>query len=470
MVDVHRGKVASLRGYAAPLAWRCYRTAIGVGVEVIVHLLFHFLIAYIMAKGNMFLSQARGKVGSVVFAVVKGQQTSRVHNPKPANPKTYGQQAQRSLLANMTKFYKHGTSQFYKFAFEDKTVRESDFNAFARNNMQRGVYMHRMFYESQYVPALGRYKIASGSLVSNIRTIFNGDLCVFDFGANSISGTAATVTVGQVSTAILVNNPGLAPGDILTFVLADSSMEANQTYADYVPTWQIYQFVIDANDTRTIASVGLDFQSLQISGTTGQRGVLTVSIKGVDRASFGACIASRNTTGGLLVSNSDIVLSAVGSVLTDWLRGDYAKREAAISWGGNPEAILQGGLLESLPNITTVKVGNQIAQSAYAYSQMLVESGAASRTIVVSGSALRTTAAGGDWRVKIYRATLDYEDAGLVYTETEGEVALTATGTASSISIVLPDDASIIANTSQGYYLLTYNGVPFSYGTFVQSI
>ena len=170
------------------------------------------------------------------------------------------------------------------------------------------------------------------------------------------------------------------------------------------------------------------------------------------------------------MSNSDIVLSAVGSVLTDWLRGDYAKREAAISWGGNPEAILQGGLLESLPNITTVKVGNQIAQSAYAYSQMLVESGAASRTIVVSGSALRTTAAGGDWRVKIYRATLDYEDAGLVYTETEGEVALTATGTASSISIVLPDDASIIANTSQGYYLLTYNGVPFSYGTFVQSI
>ena len=102
-----------------------------------------------MARGNMFLSQARGKVGSVVFAVVKGQQTARVHNPKPANPRTFGQQAQRSLLANMTKFYKRGTSQFYKFAFEDKTVRESELNAFARNNMQRGVYMHRMFYESQ---------------------------------------------------------------------------------------------------------------------------------------------------------------------------------------------------------------------------------------------------------------------------------------------------------------------------------
>lgn len=416
----------------------------------------------------MFLSQARGKVGSVVFAVVKGQQTSRVHNPKPANPKTYGQQAQRSLLANMTKFYKRGTSQFYKFAFEDKTVRESDFNAFARNNMQRGVYMHRMFYESQYVPALGRYKIASGSLVSSIRTIFNGDLCVFDFGANSITGTAATVTVGQVSTAILVNNPGLAPGDILTFVLADSSMEANQTYADYVPTWQIYQFVIDANDTRTIASVGLNFQSFMVAGGS-SRGFLTVSINGVDRASFGACIASRNTIGGLLVSNTDITLSAVGSVLTDWLRGDYAKREAAISWGGNPEAILQGGLLESLPNITTVKVGNQIAQSAYAYSQMLVERDAATRTIVVSGSALLTTAAGGDWRVKIYRASLEYDDPGQVYTETEGEVALTATGTASSISIVLPT-SDIIGETTQGYYLLTYNGIPYSYGTFIQDV
>lgn len=421
-----------------------------------------------MAKGNMFLSQARGKVGSVVFAVVKGQQISRVHNPKPANPQTYGQQAQRSLLANMTKFYKRGTSQFYKFAFEDKTVRESDFNAFARNNMQRGVFMHRMFYESQYVPALGRYKIASGSLVSGIRTIFNGDLCLFDFGANSITGDAATVTVGQVSTAILVNNPGLAPGDILTFVLADSSMEANQTYADYVPTWQIHQFVLDSNDPRTIASVGLNFQSFMVPGSS-RRGFLTVSINGVDRASFGACIASRNTTGGLLVSNTDITLSAVGSVLTDWLRGDYAKREAAISWGGNPEAILQGSLLESLPNITTVKVGNQIAQSAYAYSQMLVERDAATRTIVVSGSALRTTAAGGDWRVKIYRASLEYDDPGQVYIETEGEVALTATGTASSISIVLPT-TDIIGETTQGYYLLTYNGIPYSYGTFIQNV
>ena len=423
-----------------------------------------------MAKGNMFLSQARGKVGSVVFAVVKGQQTARVHNPKPANPQTYGQQAQRSLLANMTKFYKRGTSQFYKFAFEDKTVRESDFNAFARNNMQRGVYMHRMFYESQYVPALGRYKIASGSLVSSIRTIFNGDLCVFDFGANSIAGTAATVTVGQVSTAILVNNPGLAPGDILTFVLADSSMEADQTYADYVPTWQIHQFVIDANDTRTIASVGLDFKSLQIIGTGNSRGVLTVSINGVDRASFGACIASRNTTGGLLVSNTDITLSAVGSVLTDWLRGDYAKREAAISWGGNPEAILQGGLLESLPNISTVKIGNSVTQTAYAYGQMIVERDAATRAIVVSGSALRTTAAGGDWRVKIYRASIDYEETETVYTHTEDEVVLTATGTATSISIALPTAPDIIADTTQGYYLLTYNGIPYSYGTFVQGI
>lgn len=422
-----------------------------------------------MAKGNMFLSQARGKVGSVVFSVIKGQQVERVHNPQPANPRTYSQQAQRSLLANMTKFYKRGTSNFYKFAFEDKTKRESDFNAFARNNMQRGVYMHRMFFESSSVPALGRYKIASGSLVTSIRTIFNGDLCIFDLGPNSLTGTAATVTVGQVSTVILANNPSLAPGDIITFILADSSMEANMTYSEDAPSWQIYQFFVDVNDVRTIQEIGLDFQDLQIAGTSSKRGLLTKAITGVDHASFGACVVSRNTAGGLLVSDSEISPSAVANVLTDWLRGDYAKREAAISWGGNPDAVLQGGLLETLPNITSVKLGQAVATNAYSYAQLLVEGTSSTRQITINGTNLRGTTAGGDWRIKIYRATLDYEEAGVVYTQVEGEVALAATGSSTNLSITLPTDDEIITNTSQGYFMLTYDGVPFSYGVFIQN-
>lgn len=48
-----------------------------------------------MAKGNLFLGFARGKVGSVVFSRVDGEQVSRARNRSPRNPKTPLQLLQR---------------------------------------------------------------------------------------------------------------------------------------------------------------------------------------------------------------------------------------------------------------------------------------------------------------------------------------------------------------------------------------
>lgn len=51
-----------------------------------------------MAKGNLFLSQARGKVGSVVFYRKDGEQVTRVHTSQVSNPKTSAQNLQRAIF------------------------------------------------------------------------------------------------------------------------------------------------------------------------------------------------------------------------------------------------------------------------------------------------------------------------------------------------------------------------------------
>lgn len=418
----------------------------------------------------MFLSQARGKVGSVVFAVVKGQQTARVHNPKPANPRTFGQQAQRSLLANMTKFYKRGTQKFYKFAFEDKTVRESDFNAFARKNIMNGAYVPREFFDNENYPALGIYTMTAGSLAHNVQVVYNGDYIIVDPGTNNLTGTEATVTIGQVSAAILANNPGLQQGDLLTFVTADSSMDIQMQVGPDIPTWNIVQFYLDPNDISTVASKGFNFMRAQPIGQGSERGILFVQLSGIDRTSFASLCFSRKTDTGLKVSTSTLRPSAVAECLVYWLRGEYAKQLAAASWGGNTDAVLEGGLLSNLPQIVKVNLGTATEQSPYAYASMLLGSGGTNRMLAFYGSNLRTTAQGGRWKADFFSADNSLEDVGGWKPTTHLEVALTVKtdGTGSSVfyKADLPVDTP---EWLQGYFVLSYNDVPFSYGTMIQT-
>ena len=55
-----------------------------------------------MARHNMLLGQARGKVGDLVFSRLKGKQIVRSKAAVVANPRTYGQNLQRALFATAT--------------------------------------------------------------------------------------------------------------------------------------------------------------------------------------------------------------------------------------------------------------------------------------------------------------------------------------------------------------------------------
>lgn len=57
-----------------------------------------------MAKGNLFLSQARGKVGSVVFYRQNGQQITRVYTDQVKNPRSAAQNQQRAIFYTVSRW------------------------------------------------------------------------------------------------------------------------------------------------------------------------------------------------------------------------------------------------------------------------------------------------------------------------------------------------------------------------------
>ena len=414
-----------------------------------------------MAIVNGLFGKMRGKYGGGVYAIVKGQNILREYNPQPGNPRSYAQQAQRALLANMVKFYKRGTQNFYKFAFEDKTSRESDYNAFARHNMQQGVYFEKALFDNPATPALGNYVLTKGSISHSLKIKTVGDSVVL-----VATFSSELTTIGQFSAWILANQPNIQAGDIFTLVRAESDLApGNVLLGTTPPSWDTIQFFIDPTSTETLQSVGLKVYPNEVTETEFRIGF---DMNAVDRASFAALTISRNTPDGLKVSNTEMALSPAASILTDWNRGDYAVRQTAISWGGNPEAFLQGGQLRTLPELTGVTIAN-VQNTPYAYGLGKFGGGGAQILIggALTGSSLKTTAQGGVYTLRFYDATL-YEPGETPpdLLKSVVDVPLTATGTATSISLsgsVTVADTSYGSDT-QAFGLLYLDGVPVWWG------
>lgn len=89
-----------------------------------------------MSKGNMLFSQARGKVGDLVFSRLDGEQIVRSRNRHPKNPKTNAQLFQRAIMATVLRAYSAGKIIF-DHAFEGKQVGAQNQRAFLSLNAKR---------------------------------------------------------------------------------------------------------------------------------------------------------------------------------------------------------------------------------------------------------------------------------------------------------------------------------------------
>ena len=249
-----------------------------------------------MAKGNMLLGYARGAVGNLVFSRVKGNEVTKARNRQPANPKTSKQVYQRAKFLNAVNFYKRGVQNLFKFAYEDKTQQESDFNAFMRHNVSRAIPVGKGASTETAYPAISNWITSVGSLNGPQAVIgFKGlgdeaslglsrlyaagqynvspstdpdEDITFDSMANAVIAfkiPANATTLGALSTQLKTEYPDLQEGDIVTITMIHQILQGVGQPATLLPsaygmdgaanspTWKFMQFAIDSSSTKTFA-------------------------------------------------------------------------------------------------------------------------------------------------------------------------------------------------------------------------
>lgn len=303
-----------------------------------------------MAKGNMLLGMSRGSVGDVTFYRSGGSQRARARNRKPANPMTVRQQTQRSKFANAVKFHKQVTSNFFRFAYEDKKANESDYNAFMRHNVGNSGFIGAMASKISSWPALGLWEVTSGSLPEiTVSVPVSNKFFIVGLGV-----TGNITTVGALSSALIAQGDTWRDGDIFTVLLyratAASSLPTVDTETAHVASAGYLQFIVNsadktALDTITAWAGNVEF-GIQVDETDG------FLVSGADSSFTSAwdndllqcaVIHSRNTADGLLVSTQSMVANKP-QVITDALTEGGTYYNAVLAdWDAAAKAVLQGG-------------------------------------------------------------------------------------------------------------------------------
>lgn len=316
------------------------RTAGGGSLKYIQHL----FIFVIMAKGNMLQGRARGSVGDVTFQVLKGQQIAKARNRQPANPKTTAQMLQRSIFANAVKFYSRGVQNFFKFAFESKKAKESDFNAFMRLNVERSVPISPAAMAMTSYPALGDWLITQGTLDFGLRPSWAGDeVAMVRLGTTNVEGQNTYGTLSK----ILLKNTAVLVGDIVTCVAIVAQDSDDENTPAVSPEernpvdWHILQFKVDPDSN--VSFQGSDFEMDVDDEGVSLMYTSPILAKGGAIAAF-AIVVSRQTESGLKVTSSRLKWNNMGNTAIEGANSENYVNSVVAAWKANGSAILQGSL------------------------------------------------------------------------------------------------------------------------------
>lgn len=295
-----------------------------------------------MAKGNMMLGYSRGSVGDVTFSRLKGQQIAKARNRNPNNPKTKTQMMQRSLFVSATKFYQQARAKFFKFAFEDKKLHESDFNAFMRHNVKNGTNMTQEAVKAYNYPALGLWALSKGSLEPFVQKS-EGNYYKANTGIVVPQSYQVPTKVGELSATLIQSNRFQA-GDMLTMVnygftrVGEAPVPALAPLNDdYMTYFTFKQMIIDTHSNESLTKYDL---GVEVDQTTH---VLYITSTGAvyDERYVAVClIHSRQTANGLLVNDSVLLPSVLFDQAVKACADDAYIQQVLNAWGATEEAIL----------------------------------------------------------------------------------------------------------------------------------
>lgn len=185
-----------------------------------------------MSKGNLFLGQARGAVGDVVFTRVDGEQVTRSRNRHPKNPQTAIQLLQRVLMKTNSLAYSM-FSDIADHSFQGKqqgTPNQSEFTrmniAFMRQELAQLINDNdpeeimndqdtNYAGKDNTLPVLRPYIMSDGNLAPIICT---ADGHGFNIPAFTSLDWSTTPSGSGPSYNELIQEMGLQRGDQLTFL------------------------------------------------------------------------------------------------------------------------------------------------------------------------------------------------------------------------------------------------------------
>lgn len=186
-----------------------------------------------MAHGNLFLGQARGSIGDVVFWRGNNEQLSRARNRRPANPRTDPQLTSRILLKTVSLAYSQFMFDFANQTFQGASNPRDNQRRFLSANIRKmrqriseGATGDMNFaYRDDTTALLNRYTVSEGILPSVIYTMTSSG------GASAIAFGNAFLSAGEDPTyQEICDSLGLAAGSQLTFML----VRANQGVIEFV--------------------------------------------------------------------------------------------------------------------------------------------------------------------------------------------------------------------------------------------
>ena len=304
----------------------------------------------IMAKGNMLLGYARGKVGSLVFSRRKGEQITRARNFSPANPRTNAQLAQRMKMYAPVKLYRQSMERFFKYAFSLKE-KETIFNGFMRENISIAPWTARELAVAQ-APIPFPARMSSGSLggfsvaLSPSGEYADAALHVGGAGnsviAVNIGSDDSDYTIADVSESFLSLHPQFMEGDQLTFVLVSTaglSLEGGNVLYDESSSFifKYAKLVLDKSDLRSVTDLG--FVTSLVGSNSAEVGIQSSADFETDCVG-GCVIVTRNVGGKVDATVTTLGLNDTASSFYNLMRTDSYRAKAAASYKASPDAYL----------------------------------------------------------------------------------------------------------------------------------
>lgn len=317
-----------------------------------------------MAKGNMFLGMARGSVGDVTFYRNNGQQTARVRNRNPRNPRTNPQLFQRAIMATVVQAYAAG-KEIFDHSFQGFSVGAGCQREFLRRNTHMLRELVGADINTPIVTAQQKARIVAPGVSVPTPNPFIISRGSYDQKLFTLQSATTGYTIAQPTSketvANYANRLGLIAGDIYTFVafkptadLAYSSpiyddAYAQQNYCTFIfVRMQVKDGLSENNDELAEYSQLFDFEVRGFDNWDPDAPInanLGPNIGDSDSLTSGAYGIIRSRKDMDVRSDSQMVVSygsgdSLFGIVPDYLLDTWSMEGSSL---GNSKLILEGG-------------------------------------------------------------------------------------------------------------------------------